>query len=410
MRARSSITLALTAASVFALGRPAQATSYLVKPDGTGDFPTIAAAVAAAVDYDVIELADGVFTGPGNYNIWISGKTVMIGSSSRVASSCVIDPGGVAGESRRAFIFANIDPSTAPYISDLTIRHAQADVAGQAGYGGAIFINQAYVAFDNCIFEENAARRGGAIFIGEASFAQIAECRFEDNHADESGGAVMFALTTGVGTLHDCTFTGNSAPQGGAISCWNANNASIWSSTFYANTAGASGGAHLYLRWDARPMLARCVLAAGTQGGAIVCESGTEIPNITCTDIWGNTGGDWTGCIAELAPLDANLNADPLFCDAGAGNLHLQPGSPCNTATECATIGAYEVGCTTIVRVCCVGAACYMLEAGDCAAIGGVFITDPLFPTCDPDPCPVDAQPTTWGKLKHMFIEPARPN
>jgi hypothetical protein len=408
MRARYPIPFALMAALTFALGRPATATIYLVKPDGTGDFPTIAAAVAAAVDHDIIELDNGVFSGPGNYNVWITGKTLLIGSRSQVASSCVIDPGGVAGESRRAFIFANIDPSAPPYVTDLTFRHARADVAGQEGYGGAIYVEHAYFALENCIFEENAARRGGAIYIGEESFAQITECRFTANQADESGGAVMFAQTTGTGVLHTCTFAGNAASQGGAIACWNAGNPSILSSTFYANTA-TSGGAHLYLRWGAQPMVRRCILATGLQGGAVVCESGTEIPNISCTDIWGNAEGDWTGYIADMETTEGNLHADPLFCNAFADNLHLQPTSPCNTGTACETIGAWEVGCTAVARVCCVAEACYLLEEDDCAAIGGIFITDPLFPTCDPDPCPVGVEATTWGGLKRMFIESDRP-
>jgi len=41
------------------------ATSYLIKPDGSGDFPTIQAALDAAFYNDIIELANGVFTGPG---------------------------------------------------------------------------------------------------------------------------------------------------------------------------------------------------------------------------------------------------------------------------------------------------------------------------------------------------------
>jgi hypothetical protein len=407
MRARHPVLFALMTASALALARPAPAASYLVKPDGTGDFPTIAAAVAAASDYDIIELADGVFSGPGNYNVWINGKTVLIGSRSHVASSCVIDPGGVAGESRRAFIIINA--SLPPSLTDLTIRHAVADVAGQEGYGGAIFIEHASPVIENCIFEENEAQRGGAIWLGEGTLPQIIECRFEDNRADESGGAVMLGFASSGAVISECTFVGNIAPAGGAISCWNANSVGIWTSTFYGNSATGAGGAHLYARWDALPLVFECILAASPQGSAVFCEDGTAIPQLYCSDIWGNAGGDWTDCIAGTEIVDNNLHADPLFCDGVAGNYHLQAGSPCAAVSGCVVIGAYEVGCTTIVHVCCLGEACYMLEESDCTAIGGIFITDPLFPSCDPDPCPVDAEPTTWGGLKRMFIEPGRP-
>ena len=41
----------------------AAAETYVVTPDGTGDFPTIQTAIDAAGDGDIIELTDGTFTG-----------------------------------------------------------------------------------------------------------------------------------------------------------------------------------------------------------------------------------------------------------------------------------------------------------------------------------------------------------
>jgi hypothetical protein len=40
--------------------------TIIVSPDGTGDYSTIAEAIHAAVDGDVIELLDGVYFGFGN--------------------------------------------------------------------------------------------------------------------------------------------------------------------------------------------------------------------------------------------------------------------------------------------------------------------------------------------------------
>ncbi|MCK4305958.1 MAG: hypothetical protein KAY24_17095 [Candidatus Eisenbacteria sp.] len=52
------------------LAKPA-AETYLVNPEGTGDFPTIPAAIDAVVDGDVIDLTDGMFTGAGHAT-WMS--------------------------------------------------------------------------------------------------------------------------------------------------------------------------------------------------------------------------------------------------------------------------------------------------------------------------------------------------
>ena len=52
--------------AVFSFATIVWATTYLVNPEGTGDFPTIQAAIDAVVDGDIIELNDGTFTGDGN--------------------------------------------------------------------------------------------------------------------------------------------------------------------------------------------------------------------------------------------------------------------------------------------------------------------------------------------------------
>ena len=47
---------------------------YVVSPDGTGDFPTIQAAINGAADGDIVELTDGTFIGAGNRDIDFLGK------------------------------------------------------------------------------------------------------------------------------------------------------------------------------------------------------------------------------------------------------------------------------------------------------------------------------------------------
>ena len=59
-----------TLPTIFALiliaAAPLSAATWLVNPDGTGDYAVIQDAVdAAAVSGDIVELADGIFTGSG---------------------------------------------------------------------------------------------------------------------------------------------------------------------------------------------------------------------------------------------------------------------------------------------------------------------------------------------------------
>lgn len=70
---------------------------------------------------------------------------------------------------------------------------------------------------------------------------------------------------------------------------------------------------------------------------------------LTCCDIYGNEGGDWTGLIAAQYGINGNISEDPLFCDPESGDLRLQENSPCTPFTppnpDCDLIGAWPVGC-----------------------------------------------------------------
>jgi hypothetical protein len=57
----------------------AGATTYVVHPDGTGDSPTIQAAIDASSDGDVVELTNGTFTGDGNRDLVGTGVDVLSG-------------------------------------------------------------------------------------------------------------------------------------------------------------------------------------------------------------------------------------------------------------------------------------------------------------------------------------------
>jgi hypothetical protein len=62
----SILALSLTSCAI------ASAETYVVSPDGSGDFPTIQTAIDAVVDGDIVQLTDGVFTGEGNRDLSVS--------------------------------------------------------------------------------------------------------------------------------------------------------------------------------------------------------------------------------------------------------------------------------------------------------------------------------------------------
>jgi hypothetical protein len=76
---------------------------------------------------------------------------------------------------------------------------------------------------------------------------------------------------------------------------------------------------------------------------------------LTCTDLYGNAGGDYVESIEDQYGINGNISEDPLFCDPDCGDLHLHSDSPCAWANnpECGYIDAHPVGCgvTTSVTV-----------------------------------------------------------
>ena len=69
------------------------AATYVVTADGSGDFPTIQAAISAAINGDVIELTDGTFTGEGNRDIEF-GDHCRADSRTAYAVNPKLDKGG----------------------------------------------------------------------------------------------------------------------------------------------------------------------------------------------------------------------------------------------------------------------------------------------------------------------------
>ena len=67
------------------------ATTYLVRPEGFGKFPTIQDVVDASVSGDVIELANGIFRGEGNRDLLMPHKSVTLRSQSGDPGICSID-------------------------------------------------------------------------------------------------------------------------------------------------------------------------------------------------------------------------------------------------------------------------------------------------------------------------------
>ncbi len=355
-----------------ALGVGCASGVHIVRPDGTGDYPTIQAAIDASLAGSTVLLADGTFTGVGNRDLTYRGKAITVRSQSGDPTACIIDCQGIVGEERRGFIF-NQNEGPASILENVTIRNARAWHAA-----GLFCENGASPTITGCIFEHNTAEsRGGGLSAHNGSAPTITACTFRHNTALTDGAALR--CYAGAPTVTDCVFYSNSSGRyGGAVYLNNNSAPSFQGCLLYDNTAASDGGG-LYGD-SSQPTLTACtlsgndgpgasgimaaagsavtvhssIIAFGLSGAAVACGGGGAGVTLSCSDVYGNAGGDWVGCIAGQETSNGNLAVDPLFCDAAAGNLTLSGASPCAAANNpgCGQIGALDVGCerTFLVR------------------------------------------------------------
>ena len=154
-------------------------------------------------------------------------------------------------------------------------------------YGGAIshyyLTKPKTILVEDCEFFANEATGGGAIAdYGNASFIR---CVFHDNYAINDGGGI-YGINNGTHScFFNCTFSNNTARQGGGIAIFANRGPSFWNCLINNNTAETGGGCYLTNNTD----LYNCTIVKneGTASyGGVYCSSPADIRNCI---IWGNT-------------------------------------------------------------------------------------------------------------------------
>ncbi len=271
------------------------AAQHDVRLDGTGDFETIGAAVAAAADGDTIWIYPGTYTGPGNRDIEFGAKNLKLRRPYGEWEPVVID----CEYEGRAFLLTNAAIDTSTHFSNITFTHG--DGASGRGDGGAVLCVNTSPRFLGCRFIDNTADGAGAVmlFDGEADFIY---CLFEGNTAG-LGGAIGEGF--GAPRFRYCRFIGNEASVGGGAVYAIASDINIRNCTFVRNASPMGGGITLTEEGDRS--VTRCIVAFSTQGVGI---AGGTTGVIEHNVVFGNDGGD------VLPPYAGdNLLTDPLFCD-----------------------------------------------------------------------------------------------
>lgn len=225
------------------------------------------------------------------------------------------------------------------------------------GFGAGMLNFQCAPTVRNCVFQENRAGKGGAVYnMAAKSFPPkpddqspmpaFSRCYFLDNQARGRGGAIANDLGTSP-VFQECVFLRNSCDdKGGAIYNDFGCSPTLANCVFAENravTAGAMGN-----DGGSSPLIVHCTFAknqADEEGAAIYQGTGpANNPRVIGSILWGNRCDNgpadffnWhdndptvTGsCIQSGYPGEGNISVDPQFVDPEKGNFRLRPDSPC---------------------------------------------------------------------------------
>jgi hypothetical protein len=353
---------------VFCVGvGTSHAATYVVRPDGTGDYATIQEALDASVDGDVVELTDGTFTGDGNRDLVFGGEAITLRSQSGNPEACIIDCEGTETEPHWGIEFVNGEDSDSR-LEGVTITNAQVvdpdTGAGgrcrswssptivncrfmncRAGAGANFWCQHSSPTFIDCVFASGTAAYEGAGLFCTSSSPSLEGCMFLDNDAPYAAG--LACNGPAAPTLTNCVFSGNTGDYAPAIRCEDTAAPSLTNCTFTGNSS-LSGASVIRCQEDASIQLFNSIIAFNTEAMPVACDDNGTVA-LSCSDIYGNDGGDWVGYIADQAGIAGNMSGDPQFCSTAPDadrNWALQSDSPCAAGNSaCGGVGAQTVGC-----------------------------------------------------------------
>ncbi|MCL1921346.1 MAG: fibronectin type III domain-containing protein, partial [Kiritimatiellaeota bacterium] len=321
---------------------------------------TIQAAVDLAMAGDIIAVTNGVYAPIATDN-----KRITIQSVNGVEHTAID-----GGNTNRCATLGASGGETFSALVGFTLRNGYI-----SGSGGASL----YGTLSDCVLSNNVANFGGGAYGGILS-----RCLFADNRANNDGGGVNNATVahgtmTGntaangggaaYGALFDCAISGNKGGSGGGMyngtlaNCTISGNTatgsgggaygSVMTNCVVSGNASATSGGGAYNGTMVSGLLSENV-ATGNGGGMYGCTlhnctvagnranngGGTYNGTMNNCVVWGNAvnsgvntnyyAGTWRySCSLPVPGGTVNMEQDPMFRFAEAGDFRLLEGSPC---------------------------------------------------------------------------------
>lgn len=203
-----------------------------------------------------------------------------------------------------------------------------------------------FVSIDECVIRDCVARSSILFLEGKST---IIQSRCWDNFGimpdvGEMPKTFRFDNNT---TVSNCIFAGNRSTYLGdnavlSLGAFSSVQSTtiVGNETFHSSESGSATPAVEFR--GAGGVIENSIIAFNTNVRGVA----GEVPQVSCSDVFGNDSGDWVGAIAGQLGINGNISADPLLCDSAMADYSLQYSSPCRPEnTLCGLMGALPVGC-----------------------------------------------------------------
>jgi len=273
------------------------------------------------IERNIIENNYSYYKGGGVY-FWSSDAKALLNDNIIRYNTCSYGAG----------VFA--DTSSVPVITNNIIMHN--DASGSGGGGIVCSYCSPNVLVANNIISENIADEGAGVYCVQTS-PVIVNNLIYGNAAAIRGGAFMIKANASPQIINN-TIADNKAPRGAGFLCW-----------IFAN-----------------PNIINNIIAFSKDGEGIYCEidvSRPSVPNLAFNNIYGNSGGNYGGSLADQTGLNGNISIDPNFVRDGVWNDANTPAEPND---DFLVPGNYHLSPT--------GSAC--IDAGDNLSVPAVSVYD----------------------------------
>ena len=229
-------------------------------------------------------------------------------------------------------------------LDGFTITGGNANGGYEHSRGGGMYNFDNSPTVINCTFTENSAGDGGGIYNYDYSSPAVLNCTFSGNSAGYGGG--MYNYNYSGPTVVNCTFRENSANHGGGMYNFQHGDPTVTNCTFSRNTVASdwqSSGGGMYNR-DSSPTVTSCRFNGNSAGGGYYSFGGgmytyggsARVTN--CTFSGNSAGADGGGMYNRNSnPTVTNCTFSGNSAGYGGGMYNFEQSSP--TVNNCISWG-----------------------------------------------------------------------